>query len=214
MNASAYRRKLQVWVRGIIHQITTPNTSKSQVPEGYAQMLREAAEMPLLEIAKAKVCNALTLYGYLVFPFTFPALRNSRTLQDIGKTGTVLLTTVQHVPLLWSAGVLCVLGSSGIASLWWRWRNSYVWLLASIIMYVVRIEGRIRLLIEPRPNMWNAALSLTTTLLGVYNAQHWSTLAVITTTITSLFTVGMLIAAIVYNTKLMRERQMPVGRPR
>jgi hypothetical protein len=83
----------------------------------------------------AALFSWLILAGYLVLPNTFTSLQSSNTLSG-SKGGQLLQSTVRNVKLLPFAGVLCLIGVTGISRLWYKWRRNYVWLITYIFMYV------------------------------------------------------------------------------
>jgi hypothetical protein len=83
----------------------------------------------------------LLLAGFIVLPGTFASIRNSKALNDIGKTGRFVVHTVQHVQLLGLASFLCFIGASGIAWLWWKNNRNYIWLADRIFLYVTTADS-------------------------------------------------------------------------
>jgi hypothetical protein len=112
-------------------QNTPPKLSR------YMEMLLQLDEIPRLHNYLATVFTWLTLAGYIVFPDTFTSLEKSSAIKNAANkksTERVILDTVQNVPLVWLAAICCVIVASGIAWLWWRRNENFVWLVNRIFL--------------------------------------------------------------------------------
>jgi len=103
----------------------------------YMKMLLHLDEIPRLHTMLAGLFTWVLLAGYIVFPGTFTSLRNSKAVKDATSAGTsasMLVNTVQNVPLLWLAAICCIVGVLGMVWLWWRWQENYIWLSSRIFL--------------------------------------------------------------------------------
>jgi hypothetical protein len=91
--------------------------------------IRMKIDVPKIMCANmlASLFTWLLLAGFIVLPATFASIRN-RALEDVGKTGKVVISTAQNIPLLWVAGTCCVCAASGLSWLWWGQSHNYIWL--------------------------------------------------------------------------------------
>ena len=82
----------------------------------------------------ASLFTWLLLAGFTVLPVTFASLRNSRTLNEIGKAGKAVFGAVQNIGFLWLAGTFFFCGVFGLLWLWWENRKNYIWLTDRVFL--------------------------------------------------------------------------------
>jgi hypothetical protein len=109
------------------------NEDKEDTSTPYMKMFFQANAIPTRYNIFAALSSWLTLAGFIVVPGTFTSLRDSETLAN-NRGGKVLQNTVQNLPLLPVAGVLCLCGTIGMCGLWWTFRRNYVWLIRQIFL--------------------------------------------------------------------------------
>lgn len=101
----------------------------------YTQMLRQAdQEIATYYFILAGFFSWLLLAGFLVSPSTFSSNSQLHILEKAGDLGTTVAATVRHVPLLYIAAFCCLIAVAGLGSLWWRWRQNYIWVNRCIVM--------------------------------------------------------------------------------
>ncbi|MCJ1243330.1 hypothetical protein MMC30_000527 [Trapelia coarctata] len=133
---------------------------RPSVQTRYMDMLLGLDEIPRLHNILASFFTWILLAGYVVFPATFTSLNRSKNLAQAAVDGNEfeksVLNTVRNAPLVWIATICCILGASGMAWLWWRWRSNYIWVINRIFM----------------PGLLNSLVGLISTLVNVYTAQN------------------------------------------
>lgn len=137
------------------------------------EMLLALDQIPRLHNILAAFFGWFVLAGFVVFPGTFTSLQEelatnpAQSSSSSSPTATALLLhSVQNLPLLIVAAVVCGLGALGLLWLTYRWRSNYVWLLNKIFL----------------PGATNALAGLISTLITVYTQKNgdWSIMAVVT----------------------------------
>jgi hypothetical protein len=115
----------------------TSITPNPPISTRYIDMLLDLDNISTIYNLLANLFTWLLLAGYMVLPGAFTSIGNSRVLSDnAGKAGKVVVKAAQNLPLLWVAGICCVLGASGMCWLGWLWQRNYLWLVNRIILYV------------------------------------------------------------------------------
>lgn len=109
---------------------------QTSVKTRYMTMLLDLDTIPRLHNILASFFTWILLAGYIVFPGTFTSIQDSTTnpLIENNTTAEKVLKHVKNAPLLWIAGFCCGIGVCGMAWLWWRWRNNFVWLINRIFL--------------------------------------------------------------------------------
>lgn len=109
---------------------------QTSVKTRYMTMLLDLDTIPRLHNILASFFTWILLAGYIVFPGTFTSIQDSSTNPLIANNTTAekVLKHVKNAPLLWIAGFCCGIGVCGMAWLWWRWRNNFVWLINRIFL--------------------------------------------------------------------------------
>ena len=101
--------------------------SKRQVPvqTRYIKMLLDLDTIPRRDNILAALFVWLLLAGYLVFPATFTSLEEKKPdpTKPEGKIEITLINVVKNAPLLWIAGVCCIIAGLGMIRLAFRWRK-------------------------------------------------------------------------------------------
>ena len=118
---------------------------RPSVQTRYMDMLLQLDTIPRLHNILASFCTWLLLAGYVVFPGTFTTVEQGGTpvpisSHDIQRVDHAVVDKIRNAPLLWIAGVCCVIGGSGMIWFWWRWRSNYVWLINKIFLYVFQLS--------------------------------------------------------------------------
>jgi hypothetical protein len=108
-------------------------SADNETPTPYMEMCTKANKVPSIYNILAALFSWLTLAGFVVLPGTFTSLKHSTTLSS-SKGGEIVQKTVQNVPLLPMAGVMCGIGIVGTCWLWKKWRKEYVWLTGQIFL--------------------------------------------------------------------------------
>lgn len=112
-----------------------PDTCKdaSRLESTYDRMVLESNEIPFRKNLAAALCSWLMLAGFVVFPGTFSSLSRTNFLGN-SEPGRLVQSIVRNMPLLWVAGICCVLGLTGLLWIWWTLRHNYVWLIGRIFV--------------------------------------------------------------------------------
>ncbi|KAM7210075.1 hypothetical protein V8F06_014544 [Rhypophila decipiens] len=134
----------------------------------YERKVLDADSVKLRYNVLASLYSWLLLAGFLVFPGTFTSLSKATAIKQ-NEPGILIQKAVQKMPLFWVALVCCMVGAAGLFWLWWKLKNSYVWLVTKIFV----------------PCLLNSAMGLITVGINVQTAQsgHWSEGAQITISI-------------------------------
>ena len=101
-------------------------------------MLLSLDDIPRRHNLLAAFSTWILLAGFLIVPGTFTSVEKSHRLAEEAAQTAITNTIfhkIKHVPLLWIACSCCVVGGSGLAWLWWRWRQNYVWLINKLFLY-------------------------------------------------------------------------------
>ncbi|RDL30194.1 Uncharacterized protein BP5553_10472 [Venustampulla echinocandica] len=159
-------------------QETTENahspTPNPPLKTRYIDMLLQLDTISTLHNILAGVSTWLLLAGYMVLPGTFTSIRNSRALlEEAGKAGKAVVKAAQNVPLLWLAGICCILGAAGMCCLWPGLLNSAAGFLATMV------------------NIYTA------------RSGYWSISAIVTATVTGSCTTIMIVIFVVYDKWLL-----------
>lgn len=112
-------------------------TQPSQHQTRYMDMLLSLDTVPRSHNILASLSTWILLAGFLIIPGTFTSVEKSQMIQQEAKQNAVagkFLDEVKHASLLYIAFACCLIGSSGVMWLWWRWRSNYVWLINKIFM--------------------------------------------------------------------------------
>lgn len=112
-------------------------TESSSAQTRYTGMLLNLDTIPWSHNLLASFSTWILLAGFLIVPGTFTSIEKSQVLQEHAKENAIaekILDEVKHASLLYIAFTCCLLGSSGLLWLWWRWRTNYVWLINKIFM--------------------------------------------------------------------------------
>lgn len=166
-------------------------------------MLLAMDTIPRLHNILASFFTWILLAGFLVFPGTFTSLQS---VDPNSKAASVILDSVNSIPLLVIAGVCTGLGAGGMVWLWWRWRGNFVWLLNRIFL----------------PGFLNSFAGLISTLISVYQQQDgdWSVTARVTAIVTGAIMVLTAFLFLIYNycvlkrVKRSHKREMEVQHER
>lgn len=155
---------------------TSPGPAPSRPNEGsskrgntwqtrYVEMLVSQYEIPRLNNILASFFGWLLLAGFVVLPGTFTSIQELSTEHDLAEANE-FLHSVQNLPLVIIAAIVCGLGALGLLWLAFCWRKNYVWLLNRIFL----------------PGATNAAAGLISTFIGVYAQKPggWSVMAKVT----------------------------------
>ena len=91
----------------------------------YMSMLLDLDTIPRLDNILAAFFVWLLLAGYLVFPATFTSLKKAKPdpAKPEGKIEITLINVVKNAPLLWIAGIFCVIAALGMIRLAIKWRK-------------------------------------------------------------------------------------------
>ena len=108
-------------------------STDNETPTPYMKMCTQANKVPIVDNMLAALFSWLTLAGFVVLPATFTSLKHSTTLSS-SKGGEIVQKTVQNLPLLPVAVVMCGIGISGTCWLWKKWHKEYVWLTGQIFL--------------------------------------------------------------------------------
>jgi len=87
-------------------------STNNEAPTPYIEMCTQANKVPSIYNILAALFSWLTLAGFVVLLGTFTSLKHSTTLSS-SKGGEIIQKTVQNVPLLLIAGVMCSIGIIG-----------------------------------------------------------------------------------------------------
>ena len=87
-------------------------STNNEPPTPYMEMCTQANKVPSIYNILAALFSWLMLAGFVVLPGTFTSLKYSTTLSS-SKGGEIVQKTVQNVPLLLIAGVMCGIGIVG-----------------------------------------------------------------------------------------------------
>ena len=111
---------------------------QSQSYTRYMEMLLDLDKIPRLHNICASFFTWLLLAGYVVFPATFTTVNKDNKITQAAQTELErqILNGVRNAPLLYVAAVCCIVGSSGMIWLWFKWRSNYVWMINRIFLYV------------------------------------------------------------------------------
>jgi hypothetical protein len=93
-------------------------------------MVIEADTVPQRYNIIAFLSSWLIHTSYLFLPGTFTSLENHL---DDGNSRKVV-EAVKNVPLLWLAGLCCIIGTAGLGYLWWIWNSNFVWLIRNVFL--------------------------------------------------------------------------------
>lgn len=107
--------------------------SINRVDSSYATMVVESHNVQTRYNILAAFFHWLSLAGFIVFPGTFASLERIGVLNS-PVTGRAIQLVTRNVPLLYIAGLCCVLGGLGLAWLWWTIRYNYVWSISRIFL--------------------------------------------------------------------------------
>ncbi|KAI9673504.1 MAG: hypothetical protein M1817_002968 [Caeruleum heppii] len=154
----------------------------------YMGMLLDLDEVPKWHNILIAFCTWVLLAGFVIVPGTFTTLQKADAVKEGAGNNAVehaILKTVRNAPLLWIAGLCCVIGALGMVSFWIRWRNNYVWVISRIFL----------------PGLLNSIAGLISTLVNVFTAQKgvFSISAKVTTIVTGICTLIMTGLFVVYN---------------
>ncbi|MCJ1414190.1 hypothetical protein MMC32_000515 [Xylographa parallela] len=131
---------------------------QSQSYTRYMEMLLDLDKIPRLHNICASFFTWLLLAGYVVFPATFTTVNKDNKITQAAQTELErqILNGVRNAPLLYVAAVCCIVGSSGMIWLWFKWRSNYVWMINRIFL----------------PGLLNSVAGLISTLVNIYSAQN------------------------------------------
>lgn len=80
----------------------------------------------------------LMLAGFIVLPGTYTNFKNSDIIkaakEDPSNIGNQILTSIANIGLLIAAVILTSIGALGIAGLWFKWRQNYIWMINKLIL--------------------------------------------------------------------------------
>lgn len=116
---------------------TAEATQSSPAQTRYTGMLLNLDTIPWSHNLLASFSTWILLAGFLIVPGTFTSIEKSQVIQEHAKENPIadeILVEVKHASLLYIALTCCLIGSSGLLWLWWRWRSNYVWLINKIFM--------------------------------------------------------------------------------
>ncbi|MCJ1384488.1 hypothetical protein MMC17_007605 [Xylographa soralifera] len=132
--------------------------TQSSTHTRYMEMLLDLDKIPRLHNIYASFFTWLLLAGYVVFPATFTTVNKSNKITQAAQTELErqILSEVRNAPLLYIAAVCCIVGSSGMIWLWWKWRSNYIWMINRIFL----------------PGLLNSLAGLISTLVNIYSAQN------------------------------------------
>ncbi|MCJ1431187.1 hypothetical protein MMC27_000538 [Xylographa pallens] len=124
----------------------------------YMEMLLDLDKIPRLHNVCASFFTWLLLAGYVVFPATFTTVNKDNKITQAAQTELErqILTEVRNAPLLYIAAACCIVGSSGMIWLWFKWRSNYIWMINRIFL----------------PGLLNSVAGLISTLVNIYSAQN------------------------------------------
>lgn len=109
----------------------SPSTNRAD--SSYTTMVVESHNVQTRYTILAAFFHWLFLIGFVVFPGTFASLDRIGVLNSPVTRRAIQLVT-RNVPLLYVAGLCCLLGGLGLAWLWWTIRYNYVWLLTRVFL--------------------------------------------------------------------------------
>jgi hypothetical protein len=103
----------------------------------YMDMLLAMDQIPRVYNILSSFCTWILLAGFIIFPGTFTSIQglNNDAAVAANHTASTIIASIKNIPLLVVAGVCSGVGAAGMAWLWWRWRQNYVWLLNKIFLY-------------------------------------------------------------------------------
>lgn len=106
----------------------------------YMEMLLHLDEIPRVYNILAAALTWILLAGFLVIPGTFTSF-NKDTGNNGNKVEQAVVHSIQHIGLLWLAGIFCIVGGFGCMVLWFRWFQNYVWLINRIFLYTLPLPS-------------------------------------------------------------------------
>jgi hypothetical protein len=112
---------------------------ESSIQTRYVQMLlQQEDEIPPRDNFLVSVYTWLLLAGWVFFPGSFT--HHSEAMKNATKNntvGTAIYDSVQKIPLVVVATLCCVIGTSGVVWLGWKWSSNFVWLIRQIFLYEI-----------------------------------------------------------------------------
>ncbi|KAF9450368.1 hypothetical protein P691DRAFT_615808, partial [Macrolepiota fuliginosa MF-IS2] len=172
-----------------------PPSSRSR----YMKMLLAIDDIPTLYNLLASFFTWILLAGFILFPGTFTHLQSL----NLGNgAGASLVELIVHLPLFIVAFVCTGIGVIGMAFLWWKWMNNYIWLVNKIFL----------------PGLMNSVAGVLSTIVNIYGAQNgeFSKTSIVTICVTSGVAVVCLTLVLWYGLWMLRrvkkqhEREMGI----
>jgi hypothetical protein len=112
---------------------------ESPIQTRYIQMLlQQQDDIPQRDNILVYVSTWLQLASWVFFPntFTHPSQAVKNATNNI-TIAAAIYDSVQSVPLVVFATIFCVIGTSGVVWLWWKWNSNFVWLTRHIFLYEI-----------------------------------------------------------------------------
>jgi hypothetical protein len=126
-------------MKNLLSLLSRPNPivdfTSASVQTTYIRMLLELQRIPTTHNLLAGFFTWILLASYAVLPGTFTSLIDTTSLHLAPAFGTESAAKiVQNPPLLWIAGLCCIVGASGMVCLWRVRRTNYIWLVDRLFL--------------------------------------------------------------------------------
>jgi len=185
------------------HKSSALSPTRSQMDTQYVNMLLAVDDIPRMDHFLAKFFTWILLAGFVLFPGTFSSIQNVPASR-LNDTEERLLRSVKNLPLFIIAWICCGIGATGMAWLWFKWWNNYIWVVNNIFM----------------PGLLNSFAGIISTLSSVYGAQNhqFSSTSKSTIVVTGCAALICGVLTLIYNNWLLatvkRRHDREVGRER
>ncbi|KAH8744750.1 hypothetical protein F5883DRAFT_476105 [Diaporthe sp. PMI_573] len=149
-------------------------------------MIIASDRIPVCYNGAAALASWIVLAGFFILPGTFTSLRErSYALGD-----SQVVKAVVNIPLLPLAGICYLIGILSLASLWFKFRYNYIWVLNHIFY----------------PGIYNCISGLITLIINIYTARDgtWSPTAWVTLGTVSFSLIFTTIVSCFYKFKLVQ----------